>query len=87
MDLDLTEGQSAFRAEARRWLAAHTPAAPLPSLETAEGFAAHRAWERTLAADRWSAVTWPEEYGGRGRRWSSGCCSRRSTTRRARPAG
>ncbi|MCQ8188574.1 acyl-CoA dehydrogenase family protein [Streptomyces rugosispiralis] len=66
MDLDLTEPQSAFRAEARRWLAAHTPAVPLPSLETAEGFAAHRAWERTLAADRWSAVTWPEEYGGRG---------------------
>ncbi|WP_413805486.1 acyl-CoA dehydrogenase family protein [Streptomyces sp. OE57] len=66
MDLDLTERQSAFRAEARRWLAAHTPAAPLASLETAEGFAAHRAWERTLAADRWSAVTWPEEYGGRG---------------------
>ncbi|MGW5441761.1 acyl-CoA dehydrogenase family protein [Streptomyces asiaticus] len=66
MDLDLTERQSAFRAEARRWLAVHTPAAPLPSLETAEGFAAHRAWERTLAADRWSAVTWPEEYGGRG---------------------
>ncbi|OPF72120.1 acyl-CoA dehydrogenase [Streptomyces antioxidans] len=66
MDLDLTERQSAFRAEARRWLTAHTPAAPLPSLETAEGFAAHRAWERALAADRWSAVTWPEEYGGRG---------------------
>ncbi|WP_030825444.1 acyl-CoA dehydrogenase family protein [Streptomyces hygroscopicus] len=65
MDLDLTARETAFRAEARRWLAAHTPAAPLPSLETAEGFAAHRAWERTLAADRWSAVTWAEEYGGR----------------------
>jgi alkylation response protein AidB-like acyl-CoA dehydrogenase len=66
MDLDLTERQEAFRAEARRWLAAHVPAAPLPSLETAEGFTAHRAWERTLASGRWSAVTWPEEYGGRG---------------------
>ncbi|EFL20677.1 acyl-CoA dehydrogenase [Streptomyces himastatinicus ATCC 53653] len=66
MDLDLTERQEAFRAEARGWLAAHVPAAPLPSLETAEGFAAHRAWERTLASGRWSAVTWPEEYGGRG---------------------
>jgi alkylation response protein AidB-like acyl-CoA dehydrogenase len=42
------------------------PAAGLPSLETAEGFAAHRAWERELAADRWSVVSWPEEYGGRG---------------------
>ncbi|QKV97391.1 acyl-CoA dehydrogenase family protein [Streptomyces sp. NA02950] len=66
MDLELTERQRAFRAGARSWLAAHVPAAPLPSLETAGGFTAHRAWERTLAAGRWSAVTWPEEYGGRG---------------------
>ncbi|MEU8828751.1 acyl-CoA dehydrogenase family protein [Streptomyces sp. NPDC048636] len=66
MDLELTERQRTFRDGARRWLAAHTPVSPLPSLETAEGFAAHRAWEQTLAEGRWSAVTWPEEYGGRG---------------------
>ncbi|AJT62138.1 hypothetical protein T261_0448 [Streptomyces lydicus] len=66
MDLDLTPAEDAFRAEARAWLAAHVPAAPLPSLETAEGFAAHREWERQLAADRWSVVSWPEEHGGRG---------------------
>ncbi|MFK8912319.1 acyl-CoA dehydrogenase family protein [Streptomyces sp. YS-3] len=66
MDLDRTAGEDAFRAEAREWLAAHVPAAPLPSLETAEGFAAHRRWEAELAADRWSAVSWPERFGGRG---------------------
>ncbi|MBA4866335.1 acyl-CoA dehydrogenase family protein [Streptomyces sp. PSKA54] len=66
MDLDFTTEQDAFRAEARDWLAAHVPAAPLPSLETAEGFAAHRDWERTLFAGRWSVVSWPEEYSGRG---------------------
>ncbi|MFE5911952.1 acyl-CoA dehydrogenase family protein [Streptomyces wedmorensis] len=66
MDLDFSAAEDAFRAEARAWLAAHVPAAPLPSLETEEGFAAHREWERTLFADRWSAVSWPEEYGGRG---------------------
>ncbi|MET9360901.1 acyl-CoA dehydrogenase family protein [Streptomyces sp. NPDC006632] len=66
MDLDPTPAQEAFRAEARAWLAAHVPAAPLPSLETAAGFAAHREWEAQLAADRWSVVSWPEEYGGRG---------------------
>ena len=56
-----------FRREARAWLAAHTPAPrSLPSLDTAEGFEAHRAWEAELAADRWSVVSWPEEYGGRG---------------------
>lgn len=66
MDLDFSAAEDAFRAEARAWLAAHVPGTPLPSLETEQGFAAHRAWERTLAADRWSVVSWPEEYGGRG---------------------
>lgn len=65
MDLDVTAAEDAFRSEARSWLAAHVPADPLPSLETAEGFAAHREWERRLAADRWSVVSWPREYGGR----------------------
>ncbi|MFG2992937.1 acyl-CoA dehydrogenase family protein [Streptomyces sp. NPDC048257] len=66
MDLTQTADVEAFRAEARDWLRAHVPARPLPSLETAEGFAAHRAWEALLHADRWSVVSWPEEYGGRG---------------------
>jgi len=55
-----------FRAEVRGWLAAHVPAQPLPSVDTAAGFAAHRAWERELAAARLSVVSWPAEYGGRG---------------------
>lgn len=41
------------------------PSGPLPSLETAEGFAAHRAWEAELAAASWSVVNWPTRYGGR----------------------
>lgn len=66
MDLNHSPADEAFRVEARAWLAAHVPPAPLPSLETEEGFAAHRAWEAELAADRWSAVSWPVAYGGRG---------------------
>ncbi|MFC9672262.1 acyl-CoA dehydrogenase family protein [Streptomyces sp. NPDC056949] len=66
MDLDFTPLEDAFRAEAREWLAAHLPGEPLPSLETEEGFAAHRAWEAELHAGRWSVVSWPEEFGGRG---------------------
>ncbi|MFJ5805303.1 acyl-CoA dehydrogenase family protein [Streptomyces sp. NPDC093093] len=66
MDLTHTPQAQAFRAEARAWLAGHVPTAPLPSLETAEGFAAHREWEARLHADRWAVVSWPEEYGGRG---------------------
>ncbi|MEU4093911.1 acyl-CoA dehydrogenase family protein [Streptomyces sp. NPDC026673] len=65
MDLDLTPEERSFRELAGEWLAAHVPAVPLPSLETAEGFSAHRAWERRLAADRWSVVSWPAAYGGR----------------------
>ncbi|WP_411108953.1 acyl-CoA dehydrogenase family protein [Streptomyces sp. c-19] len=66
MDLDFSAAEDAFRAEARAWLTAHVPESPLRSLETEDGFAAHREWERTLFADRWSVVSWPEEYGGRG---------------------
>ncbi|MFD9083391.1 acyl-CoA dehydrogenase family protein [Streptomyces erythrochromogenes] len=66
MDLTQTAEVEAFRAEARAWLADHVPASPLPSLETREGFAAHREWEARLHADRWAVVSWPEEYGGRG---------------------
>ncbi|WP_406266321.1 acyl-CoA dehydrogenase family protein [Streptomyces sp. NBC_00191] len=66
MDLHHSADEEAFRAEARAWLAANVPAEPLPSLETEEGFAAHRAWEARLSADRWSVVSWPQRYGGRG---------------------
>lgn len=65
MDLTHSDADEAFRAEARAWLRAHVPAEPPPSLETEEGFAAHRAWEAELAADRWSVVDWPARYGGR----------------------
>jgi alkylation response protein AidB-like acyl-CoA dehydrogenase len=67
MDLRFTRAQEEFRHEARSWLADHAPAPrSLPSLDTAEGFEAHRAWEQTMFEDRWSVVSWPEEFGGRG---------------------
>jgi alkylation response protein AidB-like acyl-CoA dehydrogenase len=65
MDLTFDAAHEAFRAEARAWLTAHVPSEALASLDTAEGFEAHRAWEATLFADRWSVVSWPTEYGGR----------------------
>ena len=55
----------AFRTEVRDWLAAHVPTEPLPSLDTADGFACHREWERELAAARLAVVSWPAAYGGR----------------------
>ena len=66
MDLTETAEESAFRTEARSWLEANVPSEPLPSFDTEVGFAAHRAWERRLSVGRWSAVSWPVEYGGRG---------------------
>lgn len=66
MDLSYTPEQEAFRAEVREWLAQHVPAKPLASFDTEAGFAAHREWERTLAAGNWGMVTWPEAFGGRG---------------------
>ena len=66
MDLTVEPAREAWRDEVRSWLRANVPASPLPSLDTADGFAAHRDWERRLADARLAVVTWPEEYGGRG---------------------
>src|SRR3546814_19530008 len=65
MDLELTPDQLVFRDEARAWLAENVPAEPLPSMDTAEGWQAHRAWEATLSAARWSVASGPKEYHGR----------------------
>jgi alkylation response protein AidB-like acyl-CoA dehydrogenase len=64
VDLDL-DSVSGFRAEVTRWLAENVPAEPLPPMDTAEGAAAHREWERRLAEARLSVVSWPTAYGGR----------------------
>jgi len=66
MNLELSESELAFQAEAREWLAANVPSEPLPSMDTPEGFTAHQEWEAKLAEARWAVVSWPEEYHGRG---------------------
>jgi alkylation response protein AidB-like acyl-CoA dehydrogenase len=66
MDLTYTAEQDAFRKEARAWLEANVPAAPLASFDTKDGFEAHREWEKTLNAGGYAMVPWPVEYGGRG---------------------
>ncbi len=66
MDLALAPDEAAFRDEARAWLADHAHLAPTVGFDTEEGFAAHRAWERTLHDGGWGTVSWPVEYGGRG---------------------
>ena len=65
MDLTYTPAEEAFRQEARAWLEANVPREPLPSGDTAEGFALHRHWERKLFEAGWAVVSWPKAYGGR----------------------
>ena len=65
MDLRVPAADVEFREEIRDWLAAHRPSS-IPVLDSVEGFAAHRQWERAMFDARLSAVSWPEEYGGRG---------------------
>jgi alkylation response protein AidB-like acyl-CoA dehydrogenase len=65
VNLDFDPGLQQFRAEVAGWLAAHVPAEPLPSVDTAGGFAQHRAWEARLAGAGLAAVSWPASYGGR----------------------
>jgi alkylation response protein AidB-like acyl-CoA dehydrogenase len=66
MDLRFTPEQDAFRAQVREWLGENIPDPMLPSMDTADGFEAHRKWERTLFDGGWGVVSWPVEYGGRG---------------------
>ena len=58
-----------FRSELRDWLAKHvTPELKpdvLARLPEAERVARLRAWQATLARDRWVGITWPREHGGR----------------------
>ncbi|HEY3141957.1 MAG TPA: acyl-CoA dehydrogenase family protein, partial [Acidimicrobiales bacterium] len=70
MDLTWSDTETAFRAEAARWLTEHLAAwqethEPVHSGDTREGFTQHLDWERDLHQGRWAAVSWPERYGGR----------------------
>jgi alkylation response protein AidB-like acyl-CoA dehydrogenase len=65
MDLAYSEREEAFRRECRSWLEANVPKEPLPSGDTAEGFALHVEWEKKLFDARWAVVSWPRAYGGR----------------------
>jgi alkylation response protein AidB-like acyl-CoA dehydrogenase len=64
VDLTLSPQEESFREELRAWLADHPPGPPPEGDEAAFQF--QRAWQRTLATDRWAGLSWPEEYGGRG---------------------
>src|ERR1700683_5067317 len=72
MDLRDRPEDEAFRKEVRDWLGAHVVGefAALGgrggSGDETFGFETRLEWEHVLAADRWTCIGWPVEYGGRG---------------------
>jgi alkylation response protein AidB-like acyl-CoA dehydrogenase len=76
VDLTWSAEQDAFRAGVRTWLETELASwrarhdGRIGSGDTAEGFAQHLDWERTLFEGRYAVVSWPESFGGRGAsRW------------------
>ena len=70
MDFSYPPEAERFRAELREWLSANLTdeliAARRQSGRDDATFEMLRAWNRTMADAGWAAVSWPEEYGGRG---------------------
>ena len=68
MDLNDSSDQAKYRAYAREWLQSNRDQAPprSGSYEDPAYIDARRAWQRRLAEAGLAAVTWPEEFGGRG---------------------
>src|SRR5258705_1373626 len=74
MDFTYTPEQEHFRAEIRGWLGANltddlriedpTDERVAPDRET---FERRRDWQRRMYAAGWVGISWPKDYGGRGR--------------------
>jgi alkylation response protein AidB-like acyl-CoA dehydrogenase len=65
VNLSLSPEEEAFASEIRGWLEANLELPPaFNTLE--EEIEWGRKWQAKLARDRWIAVHWPSEYGGRG---------------------
>ncbi len=72
MDFEYTDEDQAFRTEIRTWYRENLPDGwfegdrSLPVDSEAERQEWRKEWQEKLAADRMTAMHWPEEYGGRG---------------------
>jgi alkylation response protein AidB-like acyl-CoA dehydrogenase len=64
MDLSLSPEERAFAAEIRSWLDANLELPP-SFASLGEEIEWGRAWQAKLARDRWVAIHWPVEFGGR----------------------
>src|SRR5258705_5277577 len=71
MDFTYPQEAEAFRKEFRAWLDGHLTddlrqLARHPVGDDPERIERLKEWNRTLAGDRYAAIAWPPEYGGRG---------------------
>ena len=66
MDFDESPEESAFRTEARAWLAANAPTSTAPGYGDRRHLEHAKAWQAILADAGWACITWPVTYGGRG---------------------
>ena len=68
MDFELNESEKKFRDEVRTWLKANKPHENGSADEGQKAFIeSRRAWQKKLNDAGYVGITWPKEYGGRGR--------------------
>jgi len=67
VDFELSPTEKAFRDEARAWLTANAPRDGDGAGDMKAFIDSRRAWQAKLYAAGYVGLTWPEEYGGRGR--------------------
>ena len=65
MDLSFTDDEQALAASFRAWLSDNLEVPP-PFARIEDEVAWGRSWQAKLAGARWVAISWPEEFGGRG---------------------
>ncbi len=66
ISLRLNQRTDSLRDDFRKWLSANPPPKLDGRVELARFVEVSRSWQRKLAGERWIAVHWPEQYGGRG---------------------
>ena len=66
ISLKVNSATEDLRKELVSWLAKNPPPQINERIELEEFVEVATKWQRKLATDRWIAVHWPEEFGGRG---------------------
>jgi len=67
MDFELSQSEKAFRDEVRAWLNANAPRDADGPGDMKAFIDSRRAWQAKLYGAGYVGLTWPQEYGGRGR--------------------